>query len=133
MSDYTFRKAERLSGRKVISTLYETGNSFHVFPCRFIYGISREESFPVQVAISVPKRLFRNAVDRNLLKRRIREAYRQNKHLLYEPLAGKGVTLQLIIQYHHKEIVDFHTLEKGLKKGMIRLLADNGPATQTDG
>ena len=74
------------------------------------------------MAVSVPKRLFKKAVDRNLLKRRIREAYRLNKADLYSLLENKQITLQLIIQYQKKEIKDFHTIEKALIEGLAILM-----------
>ena len=74
------------------------------------------------MAVSVPKRLFKRAVDRNLLKRRIREAYRLNKSDLYNFLEQKELKLNLVIQYQHKEIADFHAIEEGLLKGLTKLL-----------
>jgi ribonuclease P protein component len=73
------------------------------------------------MAVSVPKRLFKRAVDRNLLKRRIREAYRLNKKELYGLVEQKNLTLHLLIQYQHKEIADFRSIEKGLLHGMAKL------------
>ena len=69
------------------------------------------------MAVSVPKRLFKRAVDRNLLKRRIREAYRLNKSDLYNLLEHKELKIKLVIQYQHKKIADFHAIEEGLLKG----------------
>lgn len=74
------------------------------------------------MAVSVPKRLFKRAVDRNLLKRRIREAYRLNKSDLFYLLQQKELKLVLVIQYQHKEIAGFHTIEEGLTKGLVKLL-----------
>jgi len=74
------------------------------------------------MAVSVPKRLFKRAVDRNLLKRRIREAYRLNKSDLYNLLEQKEQKLNLVIQYQHKEIAGFHAIEEGLLKGLTKLL-----------
>ena len=74
------------------------------------------------MAVSVPKRLFKRAVDRNLLKRRIREAYRLNKSDLYNLLEQKELKLNLVIQYQHKEIAGFHAIEEGLLKGLTKLL-----------
>ena len=75
------------------------------------------------MAVSVPKRLFKNAVDRNLLKRRIREAYRLNKRDLYSLLQQKERNLKLVIQYQHKEIKEFKTIEDALKMGLSKLAA----------
>jgi len=74
------------------------------------------------MAVSVPKRLFKRAVDRNLLKRRIREAYRLNKSELYNLLVQKELKLYLVIQYQHKEIAGFHVIEEGLLNGFNKLL-----------
>jgi ribonuclease P protein component len=76
---------------------------------------------PVSMAVSVPKRLFKKAVDRNLLKRRIREAYRLNKMDLYALLQQKERKLNLVIQYRHQQILSFHLIQEALKKGLMKL------------
>ena len=75
----------------------------------------------MSVVVSVPKRLFKRAVDRNLLKRRIREAYRLNKQLLYNHLLKKDQKLQVLILYHQNEIADFHSIEASVLKGFEKL------------
>lgn len=74
------------------------------------------------VAISVPKRLFKKAVDRNLLKRRIREAYRQNKPDFYLKLSALDKQVNMVVQYQHSRIVDYRSLEKALIKGLNNLV-----------
>ena len=76
---------------------------------------------PVSMAVSVPKRLFKKAVDRNLLKRRIREAYRLNKMDLYALLQQKDRKLNLVIQYRGQQIVSFHLIQEALKKSFTKL------------
>ena len=73
------------------------------------------------MAVSVPKRLFKRAVDRNLLKRRIREAYRLNKSGLYTLMEQKNQSLHLLVQYQQKEIRDFRYIEAGLLDAMEKL------------
>ncbi len=93
------------------------------YPIRIIYSYAEPGIFPAAVAISVPKRLFKSAVDRNLLKRRIREAYRLNKPDFYARLIEANANVQLVILYQHREIVDYHTLQSGLLKGIDKLIS----------
>lgn len=79
------------------------------------------ESCPVRMAVSVPKRLFRRAVDRNLLKRRIREAYRKNKTGLYDAVDRRGGSLRLMIQYRHTEILDYERVESAVISGLSKI------------
>jgi ribonuclease P protein component len=74
------------------------------------------------MAVSVPKRLFKRAVDRNLLKRRIREAYRLNKGDLYKLLQKKEQKLILVIQYKDRKLVDYHSIEEALILGLTKLI-----------
>ena len=80
-----------------------------------------EGPHPVSMAVSVPKRLFKRAVDRNLLKRRIREAYRLNKLDLYALLQGKDQKLNLVIQYKHQKKASYQIIEEALIKAFIKL------------
>ena len=122
MSELSFKKGERLSSRKSISSLFKTGKVIKVYPLRILYAHVEKGKFPASVAISVPKRLFKNAVDRNLLKRRIREAYRLNKPLFYSWLSKLDQQVILVIQYQHKDILDYHSINAALKKAMEKLI-----------
>ena len=80
MGKFTFRKEERLDKEKWIKELFEKGSSFQFHPFRVIYLPHPDPGYSVhQVLISVSARTFKKAVDRNTIKRRIREAYRLNK------------------------------------------------------
>ena len=80
---FSFKKAERLAGEKHIKELFEKGSSFHLYPFRVLFLPHPDTSWPFsQTLISVPKGNFKRAVDRNKIKRRIREGYRLNKHTL---------------------------------------------------
>ena len=123
MPKFSFKKGERLSSKKAISSLFQSGSSVTSYPLRFIYSRADIETYPAIVTISVPKRLFKNAVDRNLLKRRIREAYRLKKPEIYSRLNDISVGIHLVIQYNHKAILDYQSIESGLIKGMEKVLS----------
>lgn len=114
---FTFSKSERLSSKKDIALLYTTGQSKSFYPLKIFWREHVLESeYPVRIIITVPKRSFKKAVDRNLLKRRIREAYRLNKTPLYESLSQVEKKLDLLIMFVGKEKVLFPEIEKALKK-----------------
>lgn len=94
-----FTKGERLCGVKAISGLFAEGKTLTLPPLRIIYSISPSDNAfqPVRILISVPKRYFRKAVDRNLIRRRIREAYRKNKMPLVTALSESGKRIDLAI------------------------------------
>jgi ribonuclease P protein component len=119
----TFKKGERLCSKKSIAELFEKGNSFYSFPFQVIWHVSSAETkFPAQVAISVSKKLFRRAVQRNLIKRRIRESYRKNKQILYDFLVKKESGLNLIIIFKGDTIPDYPETERSLKTALDKLI-----------
>ena len=86
---YTLDKTERLCSKNLIERLFAGGNrSFPAFPLRVVYMYLHpdEGSSDVSILISVPKKRFKRAVKRNLVKRQIREAYRLNKYILLDAL-----------------------------------------------
>ena len=112
----TFKKVERLSSKKDIQELFKNGSSFYLYPFKVITLPSTNS--PVhQVLFTVPKRNFKRAVDRNLLKRRMREAYRLHKHLL--PTEPQVLSIAYI--YTSKEIVDYASIAKPLEQSLSRI------------
>ncbi len=100
MSIFSFRKDEILRKKKFIDRLFAEGSSFYIYPFKVFYLITPlEADFPAQVMISVGKRSFRNAVDRNRIRRQVREAYRLNKQPLYEFLVSKNSQCVLAFIY----------------------------------
>ncbi|MFM8451081.1 MAG: ribonuclease P protein component, partial [Haliscomenobacter sp.] len=78
MPGFGFPKSERLKSRKEIGTLFKSGSSIGVYPLRAVWKVGQdiEKMGALQVAVSVPKKKFRRAVDRNRLRRQVRESYR---------------------------------------------------------
>lgn len=119
---FTFEKAERLTHKILIGKLFSEGNGFTCYPFRVVWKAADLHSeYPAQVAITVSKRNFKHAVKRNLLKRRIREIYRLNKHKLYEELERKEVQIAFMLVYLPKKIMETKDMEEQLKKAMQRI------------
>lgn len=118
LSKYSFSKKERLSGKKKIEGLFKTGSSFYLDNFQVRYMPSEDLSLH-QVLISVPKKSFKRAVDRNLLKRRIREAYRLNKHLIHD--MNESTPLYIGFIYLSKQILTFHEIQAQLIRCLERL------------
>ncbi len=106
----TFTKEERLSGKIFIDTLIQNGKSFNSFPFRIVWQEVPENKTKARIVISVPKRLFKRAVDRNRMKRLIREGYRKNKNVLYDNMENK--TIHLLVIYTSKTMVESNEMEE---------------------
>lgn len=103
---YTLSKEERLSWKRYIDLLFAKGQSFVAFPLRVVYLAVEEETLaPVSILVSVPKKKFRRAVKRNLIKRQVREAYRVRKYDLIDPLTGKNKRMLVAFLYLDKETI----------------------------
>lgn len=82
---FTFKKNERLCEKKSIGRLFKEGKPFFQYPFKIIYlPFNEPVNYPAKVLISVPKRHFKKAVDRNRIKRLVRESYRKHKMILWE-------------------------------------------------
>ena len=104
---FSLSKHERLKSKKDIDTLFLNGKAFFVFPFKLFYLLSENESSTeaLRFGVSVPKRLFKRAVERNKIKRRVRELYRMVKPGLFEHITVNGKILHVMFVYTHKEIM----------------------------
>ncbi|MNI07997.1 ribonuclease P [compost metagenome] len=124
----TFTKEERLCAKRRIDTLFKSGSSFVLYPFRIVFVFeknSETENFPpCQSIISVSKRRFKRAVDRNAIKRMMREGYRlQKSNDLIPFLLKHNVTLYLAIQYVGKQILAYDVFHTAMNK-MLKKLQD---------
>lgn len=119
---FTFQKEEKLTGLKVFTDLAAKGNSFFVHPFRIIWMYSEaEQKFPARIAFAVPKRNFKKAVDRNRIKRLLRETYRHHKHELYTELNSKDVKISVMFIYTGKVVPEHDELERKIILSLQRL------------
>lgn len=117
---YTLSKAERLNSYMLIEKLFAGGSkSFPAFPLRIVYMPVEGDQLPtVSLLISVPKKRFKRAVKRNLVKRQVREAFRKHKYLLTDLLEAKGMKLVIAMIWLDNEI---HS-SKVVEAKVLRLL-----------
>ena len=120
---FSFRKSERLCSKKIIDRLFAEGKPVFAFPLKIVY---LETQLPVKVSVqagfSVGKKNFKRAVQRNLIKRRMREVYRLNKSNFYDEVGEKQVAVFFI--FTGKTIPEYNHIEVAVKKGMKKLLSE---------
>ena len=119
--DATLPKAERLCGKTAVVSLFEAGKnaSAGCLRCKYLF---RADEAPSRIVVSVPKRSFKRAVRRNLLKRRLRESYRTQKELL-----GAAAPLDLLFVYNSKEILDYQIIREDVAN-ILRTIGANWEA-----
>lgn len=122
ISKNTFPKTQRLGSKRLIEELFNKGLSHYLYPFRLHYlpHIEGQPAFP-QVLVSVSKRNFKKAVDRNRIKRQLKEAYRKNKNTLFAGLEANKIPSCLGFVYIAKEKIPFEELEKKLNLVLLRL------------
>ena len=113
---FKFPKSERLTSQLVIDKMFQESKSLKQFPIVLKYMPHQfEEGANVQIAISVPKRRVKKAVDRNRIKRQIREVYRLNKRALLEKFKNQDKGLALFLIYNGSEKAKYAVLENKIK------------------
>lgn len=131
MSDYTLPRSERIRSLKAIRRLFSEGRGGFVYPIRYMAlssdsarsEDSKSEERGVEVLFSVPKKFHKRANKRNLLKRRMREAYRLNRQLLVEKLGAQAKVLDLALIYSAKELHSYKTIENVIRKVLEQVSA----------
>ena len=110
----TLGKQERLKSKTLLGKLYKEGSSVKSFPLRMVYIQAEHDSnYPAQVGVSVPKRNFKKAVNRNRIKRLLRETYRKQKQLVYNSIDKPYV---FMISYIGKEEFSYAEIEVKMEK-----------------
>jgi ribonuclease P protein component len=112
MNNYSFPKRERIHYRNDFHRLLSEGESFSLYPFRCIYLWKDATAFSGRIAISASKRKFKRAVDRNKIKRLIRESYRLEKHILYQNYADNKQSIDMLIIYTGTKIHSFRMIRE---------------------
>lgn len=125
MKKFTLPKTSRLKSRKAISSVFDSGKSVQVYPLRLFYEIDADETREkeIKVTFAVSRRNLKKAVDRNHIKRLMRESYRLNQYQLKDQLAIQG-TLNLVFLYYIKDKFSFSAMEKATIKVLGRLVKE---------
>lgn len=119
----SFKKSERLCKTIEIDVLFAKGKSFREYPLVVYYKINENEAGePVKVFITVPKKRISKAVKRNLLKRRIREAYRKRKKELLNLCISKNICINIAIIYSCNKIESYNILEQKIVLSLQKII-----------
>lgn len=120
----TFPKKEHLFGVKRIERLYVSGKAFVAFPFRVVFLLveDEDETIPVRVMVSVSKKKYKKAVERNRIKRLMRESYRLNKSELIQFVIENKLRLHLSFQYIADEILQFSEMSLKMEKSLEKLI-----------
>lgn len=123
-SPFSLRKSDKLCSIREIEELFKDGSSFYFHPFRIKYITNVNNNTSSKVLFSVPKRRFKRAVDRNWIKRRLREAYRLHQSALQNYCAEKNIALNLSFIYCDNNKLPFEILENKLILSLHRLIKE---------
>lgn len=112
---------DRLKGRKVITELFAQGKSFNCYPLRVIYKAEKNDVAALKCGVSVSKRHFKKAVDRNRIKRLLREAWRTQNNPLKILMQEQGTGLYVFINYVDKEMPGFDLIKEKVMQAVKRM------------
>ncbi len=117
---YTLGKDEKLKSKILIEQLFAEGKHVKSFPLRLIFlKVNHEAEFPVKVGFSVPKRNVKLAINRNRIKRLMREVYRKNKHSFTENLKEQFIFMFI---YMANDEIEYAELDQTMKKISTKFL-----------
>jgi ribonuclease P protein component len=112
---FRFKKSERLGGDKRIELLFKNGNHLFSYPFKVAWSARLAENLvPIRIGIGVSKKSIRQAVQRNLVKRRIRECYRIQKEIISHEITDTNYQLEIMLIYVAKEVLQYQVISTRL-------------------
>lgn len=128
--DFSYPKEEKLKSKITIGLLFTGGKSVSKFPLRLVYcPLNENEKQPLKMGVSVSKKYFKKAVDRNYFKRVLRETYRLNKHLLLDSLAQPHA---FMFFYQTKERLSYAEINAKTIQLFEKFAAQNAPKKESE-
>ena len=118
---FSFGKEERLCSLKAIEELFASGERFSAYPLHVAYKQVESRAGLPLILFSVSKKRFKRSVDRNRVKRLMRESYRLNKQLFCEALGEKDYALNIAFIYINNTLLEYRQVEAGMKKAMTKI------------
>jgi ribonuclease P protein component len=125
LPDQSFSSGQRIKSQKDIDGLFASQNGFFRYPFKVVLKVVDNENYPLRLLISVPKRIIKKAVDRNKIKRLIREAWRQNKAQVESQLSMSSRKLDIALIYTAKDILPYKEIEDKIIQIFQRLIKVN--------
>lgn len=118
---YRYQHADKLKSRKAIEEIFSKGKNFSVFPLK-IFWLPQKHTSVLQAGVGVSSRNFKKAVDRNRIKRLMREAYRLQKGTLYDTLAHANQSMSVFFLYLGKELPEYELLFSKMQSALSKLI-----------
>ena len=120
-SNENFGKEFKLTSKKEIDDLFAKGKVCKINSLKLVYLITKKDNSPLKTIVSVPKKRFKKAVDRNLLKRRIREVIRKNKNYLFACNKSEEDQLHLCVIFINNTIIEYKYIEEDFIVGVSKM------------
>ncbi|MEM6515334.1 MAG: ribonuclease P protein component [Bacteroidota bacterium] len=110
---FKYNKKNKLKSKKLIDALFSEGKSVVAFPLRMVFLKLDDDAHLSKIGVSVSKRNFKKAVDRNRIKRLLRECYRLNQNVIFN---NSSTAYALMILYLGKDMLNYHAMDKKMKQ-----------------